>query len=142
MKKILYTLVQCTWGLPQTLVGAVVFLYLIRHHHFCYHGAIATFWKNKTSASLGMFLFLSENYTSETLEKVTIHEYGHTIQSLILGPLYLPVIALPSMLWCYIPFFRSLREQRNISYYSFYTERSADILADRIFSNHDTTISL
>ncbi len=142
MKKILYTLVQCTWGLPQTLVGAVVFLYLIRRHHFFYHGAIATFWTNKTSASLGMFLFLSKNYTSETLKKVTVHEYGHTIQSLILGPLYLPFIALPSMLWCYIPFFRSLRERQNISYYSFYTECSADILAERIFSGRNTTISL
>ena len=129
-KHFFYRLLQCTWGLPQTLVGAVVFLYLIRRRHFLYHGAIATFWRNKTSASLGIFLFLSERYNTETLEQVTLHEYGHTLQSLILGPLYLPIISLPSMLWCYLPVFRTLRQQRGISYYSFYTERTADMLSE------------
>lgn len=51
------------------------------------------------------------------------HEYGHTRQSLYLGPLYLFVIGIPSLLWAWW-----WHPGRNISYYSFYTEKWADKL--------------
>lgn len=34
-------------------------------------------------------------------EKTIKHEYGHQLQSYILGPLYLLIIGLPSGLWCW-----------------------------------------
>ena len=51
------------------------------------------------------------------------HEYGHCRQSRILGPFYLLVIGLPSLLWAlwWTP-------GRSVGYYSFYTERLADRL--------------
>ena len=33
MKDILYILVQCTWGLPQTLLGFILFLINIKSKH-------------------------------------------------------------------------------------------------------------
>ena len=62
------------------------------------------------------------------LERILRHEYGHSIQSLVLGPLYLFVVGLPSILWCRVPALgKSWRSGRR-SYYSFITERSADRL--------------
>ena len=63
---------------------------------------------------------------SPALERILRHEYGHSIQSMILGPAYLPVVGIPSILWCRVPSLgRSWRSGKR-SYYSFFTERSAD----------------
>ncbi len=124
MKKVLYILLQCTWGLPQTLIGAVVFLFHLHSRHSLYHGAVVSCWKRRYSASMGLFLFLSER--DADCRPLLVHEYGHTLQSLLLGPLYLPAAAIPSMLWMLLPPCRKLRQKRHISYYSFYTERWAN----------------
>lgn len=42
MKTALYRLIQCTWGLPQTLLGLIVFLTNLRDRHYHYHGAVVT----------------------------------------------------------------------------------------------------
>lgn len=34
----------------------------------------------------------------ELSNQLLVHEYGHTIQSLMLGPLYLAIIGIPSTL--------------------------------------------
>lgn len=60
------------------------------------------------------------------------HEYGHTIQSLLLGPLYLIVIGLPSLVWSRWKRFIRLRREKGIPYFWFYTERWADWLGERI----------
>ncbi len=54
-----------------------------------------------------------------------MHEYGHTVQSLILGPLYLFVIGIPSFLWALPPATR-WRARHKIPYSALYTERWAD----------------
>ena len=56
----------------------------------------------------------------------TLHpEYGHTLQSLLLGPLYLIVIGAPSWLWCNLPPMRRLRKEKGIPYDAAYMERWA-----------------
>ncbi len=118
-------LVQCTWGLLQTLAGFFVFLSQMGRKRFVYRAAVVTVWKYRSSVSLGAFVFVSDN------EKILIaHEYGHCIQSLILGPLYLFAVGLPSVIWAGA--FGRLRRERGISYYGFYTERWADLLAEKI----------
>lgn len=103
MKSVLYCIWQCTWGILQTVLGLLVFIVHIQDRHFVYHGAVVTEWMSKSSVSLGMFVFvtkepyfyekLKSEYTMEELsERLLVHEYGHTIQSLILGPLYLILI--------------------------------------------------
>jgi len=51
------------------------------------------------AVSLGFFIFWSdmgnEYFTLD--ERNKHHEYGHSIQSRILGPLYLPVVGIPSV---------------------------------------------
>ncbi len=137
-----YRAAQCIWGLPQTLLGLVLFLIHRRAPHRDYHGAIVTTWSLKSSVSLGMFVFvtdepyfyekLKDDYTKEDLAaRLLVHEYGHTIQSLILGPLYLIVMGIPSTLWGFLPC--CARKRRNgVSYFSFFTEAWANRLGEAV----------
>lgn len=131
MKQILYIVVQCTWGILQTLVGFCIFLVCIKRTHYIYNGSVATVWGRRTSASLGLFIFITADAGEDFIEKTKVHEYGHTIQSLILGPLYLPAAALPSMIWCMLPALVRYRAKRSISYYAFYSERWANYLGEK-----------
>lgn len=133
MKLFLYILCQCLWGLPQMIVGGVMFLLSSGAEKKFSRGAIVVRWKSGYSASLGMFIFISKDLPEEEYERLFVHEFGHSVQSLILGPLYLPFMALPSMIWCMLPALKKYRSKRGISYYDFYTERLADRLGKRYF---------
>ena len=126
LKQILYVIVQCTWGLPQTIAGLCVFLLCRLKGVSCclYHGGICTHWQRGGGVSLGLFFFC------EPGDRITAHEYGHTIQSLILGPLYLFVIGLPSALWCNLKICREYRRKTGRPYSWLYCEKWADILGD------------
>lgn len=143
MKRILYFVWQCSWGFLQSTLGLIMFLLHIRDKHYFYHGAVITEWEDKSSVSLGMFVFvtkepyfyeeLKNEYTMEELsQRLLVHEYGHTIQSLILGPLYLIVMGIPSTLWGFLPSLNAKRKKANISYFSFFTERWANHLGEKV----------
>lgn len=133
MNRLLYIVWQYTWGLLQNLAGGTIYaFYRLRGcPHFAYQGALAVIWPVRSgSMSLGRFLFLHESYRPGD-RALLAHEYGHTIQSLILGPLYLFVIGLPSLLWAGLPVFQRRRHDRHVSYYSFYPEKWANALGAR-----------
>ena len=143
LSNILYCLWQCTWGILQTALGFGVFLLHIGDKHYAYHGAIITEWKNPSSVSLGMFVFitkepyfyakLKDEYTMAELSKrLLVHEYGHTVQSLILGPLYLILMGIPSTLWGFLPSLNDKRKEQQISYFSFFTEAWANRLGESV----------
>jgi len=125
MKRVLFVLWQCTWGILQTLCGLVVFLWHIGEKHYWYHNAICTEWNRNTGVSLGLFIFVWPND-----KKCVMHEYGHSIQSLFLGPLYLLVIGIPSFVWC--NFMGGYRRRHRLMYSEFYPERSADYLGEKV----------
>jgi len=126
MKRLLYVLWQWLWGLPQNLVGFAILLVFLRRPHFRYQGAVVTIWPlRQGSMSMGMFLFLHPNWTPEQ-HWLLAHEYGHTIQSLLLGPAYLLIIGLPSFLWAWLPVFRRLRTRKKLPYSALFTEKWAD----------------
>ena len=125
-------MLQCSWGILQTLAGFAVFLANAGKKHFIFRGSIGTEWGRGESLSLGLFIFVSEQASPEAKNELCAHEYGHCIQSLILGVLYLPVIALPSAVWCMLPYLGRIRRKRGISYYSFYTERWANSIAEKL----------
>ncbi len=143
MKNILYFIWQCTWGILQTGLRFFVFLCNFKCRHYLYHGAVVTEWEDKSSVSLGMFVFVTkESYFYEKLKneykidelssRLLVHEYGHTIQSLILGPLYLIVIGIPSTLWGFLPFCARARKEKQISYFWFFTEKWANVLGEKV----------
>lgn len=132
MKLFLYTLLQLTWGLPQTLLGFLLFLVHLKNPHHYYKGAITTEWNSSGGISLGLFIFIpNTSFKRVNRQKVTSHEYAHTIQSLLLGPSYLIIIGVPSFIWANFPYFVQKRKKSTIHYSSFYTERWADHLAGK-----------
>lgn len=143
MKVFLYRLWQCTWGCLQTMLGAIVYLLHRKASHHSYHGAIVTQWTSRSSVSLGMFVFVTDEpffyeklksqYSKQELaDRLLVHEYGHTIQSLILGPLYLIVMGIPSTLWGFLPHLNKMRKDKQVSYFSFFTEKWANELGERV----------
>lgn len=134
LKKFLFYLVQWTWGLPVNLVGGLIFLFLVtvrkrRWQHFGYSYIVYVPWKSG-GLSLGLFILIKENHSNKRWTYNTrIHEYGHTWQCLLLGPLYYIVIAIPSAIWC--NFFNGYRKKHNVSYYKLYCEAWANSFGER-----------
>lgn len=130
IKKFFFYLIQWTWGLPVNLVGGIGFLICTkikgrRWQRFGYSYIVYLPWKSG-GLSLGLFIFVKDNHKSKRWTYNTrIHEYGHTWQCLLLGPLYYVVIALPSMIWCAC--FEGYRKKNNVSYYKLYCEKWANI---------------
>ncbi len=121
----LLTLLHFTWALPQTLLGLVI--------RGCGHGEIVTHkntklisvpWLCDSAFSLGRHVFCPSAWWESDLMLIR-HELGHSKQSLILGWLYLLVVALPSVIWFYLHKWCKFKR----SYYWFYTERWANKLA-------------
>lgn len=107
------------WQLPQNLVALCMMPFLgklkiIRKSRFaiCYEGE-----KMRGGISLGSFCFLSPRLS---LKETSIrHElYGHTWDSRLLGPLYMLIIGLPSILNAWFGFTKC--------YYSWYPEKLAN----------------
>ena len=121
MKRIAYVILQLTWGLPQTLLGLILYLKNLRRPHERYLSCIETHWKNKGGISLGLFIFTPDTQTTN-YEKIRVHEYGHTIQSLLMGPLYLPFIGIISYTWANLPYFRRIRKEKRIPYTACFVE--------------------
>jgi hypothetical protein len=114
------------WELPQNILGFIVKKIYKAQFVAEYGDAHVYHWKHKKghSMSLGKYIFLYRPSDIETLK----HEYGHTVQSKYLGPLYLIVIGIMSAIWC--NFFEGYRKKTGKSYYWFYTESWANKLGD------------
>lgn len=120
------------WQLPQNLLG-VLYKELTKAE-ICYHipvnlGTCYTFYNNiyTGSVSLGNYIFLSKYAQSDSF--IQNHEVGHHKQSLLLGPLYLLVIGISSIIWAILyNVFPSINSKYN--YYDFYTEKWANKLID------------
>ena len=124
-----FLFVQCTWGAAQTLLGFLLFLRFLRAPHRCYCGSISTRWKLDGGISLGLFIFTPDREEA-WCRQMEVHEYGHAWQSLLLGPLYLIIVGLPSILWARLPGCIRMRRERQVPYSAFYTERWADRLGE------------
>ena len=124
-KAFLFYLVQWTWGLPVNLVGGIAFLICTkilgrRWQRFGYAYIVYLPWK-QGGLSMGLFIFIRDQHPKkEWTYNARIHEYGHTWQCLLLGPLYYIVIALPSVIWCNC--FEGWRKKHGVSYYKLYCE--------------------
>lgn len=113
------------WQLPQNLAGLVFGWFLRGKRRYCNFpgipGSIHVVGADNMHGgiSLGNFVYCRP----PIYDRMARHEYGHCCQSRILGPFYLPVIGLPSLLWALW-----WHPGRSVGYYSFFTERWADRL--------------
>jgi hypothetical protein len=97
MNKKLYLFLSFTWGLPVTILGSIIALGLIivgvKPEKFCY-GYCFRFGKTWGTFDLGPFFFTDKRPEIEC----DAHEFGHSIQNIMFGPLALFVVFIPSML--------------------------------------------
>ena len=128
--KPIFYLLQWTWGILQNILGLLIYLYLkytgLREMRYRYNSTYVTRWRLKSSMSLGMFIFMG-NDDIRTL----VHEFGHSIQSCILGPFYLLIIGIPSFLWANIPILAKWRATGKVPYSAFYPEKWANYLGEK-----------
>ena len=129
--KYIRNLILFIWQLPQHIVALIYFGYLVM---MCkdlgvdsrYKQAIVIPCIMRGAVTLGNYVFVGLN---SEYRKTVKHELGHTIQSKILGPLYLIVIGIPSITYCGLRrLFPSLRKK---NYYDFYTEKWANNLSKK-----------
>ena len=107
------------WEFPQIAMGFILRL-LLGGRLIRRIGRVRFYeWRLSSGISLGWFCLVPGNASLPMLN----HEYGHTRQSLVLGPLYLAVIGLPSFLWAVLYHFGFFRRY---GYFSFYTEMWAE----------------
>ena len=98
MKAILDTILFI-WQLPQNIAAGLVFLIYKKkiYHQIYYKGKIIFWLKNSNfGVSLGNYIFLDDLSSKHSMP----HEYGHCVQSIIFGPLYLIVIGISSAVFC------------------------------------------
>lgn len=107
------------WQLPQNIVAILMLPFIgnvdfISYKKFCF---AFTAENMKGSISLGNFAFLSKT-KAKKIANIKHEQEGHTVDSKIFGPLYLPVIGIPNFLHS--------KSKKNKRYYDFYTERRAN----------------
>lgn len=122
--KTIINIILYVWQLPQNLLGLLLLAIYRPETAYEYDGARITFSARMPSyggISLGRYVVLASRFITD--RDSIQHEWGHTRQSRMLGPLYLFVVGLPSLLWA-----AWWNPSRSVSYYSFYTERWADKL--------------
>lgn len=111
------------WQLPQVIAGFFVKLFTGAKYNKELSKNIDRrifTWKLTSGISLSTYyVIVRQGADSNTVK----HEKGHTIQSLILGPSYLIIIGLPSIIWAGL-----IHKHTSKPYYWFYTEAWADKL--------------
>jgi hypothetical protein len=134
MKDILYwakRAIMFIWQLPQNII-AIMFLLVIKDKDFV---SVQTkddvnFYKIKnfdSGVSFGSLVFINaENSDPRTIR----HEYGHSLQSRMLGPLYLIVVGLPSLTMNIICRIKGWDSEYSKNYYNRFPENWADKLGN------------
>lgn len=122
MKKILNILLYL-WQLPQNLIGLLLTVFYKFDSTVVHKDKIIRICLNFPGGiSLGEYIFVGKKNWN-TIR----HEYGHSVQSKYLGPLYLLVIGTPSIIWAGLYGTKLFSYTKN-GYYVFYTEKWADKL--------------
>jgi hypothetical protein len=120
------------WQLPQHLLALCILLILkITKTPYFNNGKIngSTIYRVKNikwGISLGSYIIISATRNHLTV----LHEYGHSIQSLYFGPLYLLIIGLPSITMNILSIVMFYLGNRTVAdnYYKRFPEKWADIL--------------
>ena len=135
------------WQAPQNILGLFIAKWNREYPRRHFQDKTVVFWGNDHAGmSLGNYIFIPfhsvesiNDESSYSSSYVFRHEFSHTIQSRYLGPLYLFIIGLPSVLWSNVSVLKNMRSTYKISYYDFFVEKWASNLGNRFFAVAHTT---
>jgi len=132
--KAILLLLLILWELPQNIAGLLLYIYfrinkIIRKTEI---EKLCLFLETrKTGVSLGRFIYWTPqgNRYSHLKNDCKMHEYGHSLQSIMLGPLYLIVVGIPSVsrVW-YSRYFYKKHSVQWKHYFNAFPENWADKL--------------
>lgn len=132
-------ILQWTWGIIQNIVGMLIFIFLQKNSFKFFFGAIVINYKGSEKLkkigcfAIGMFIFINEIKNEEKYQKILTHEYGHTIQSVIYGPLYFPLVGFFSIKWANKYWLNRTQFNKNGIYYtSKFPEKQANFFGEKI----------
>lgn len=109
------------WQLPQHVLGLAVIFFSAAQYSREYHSSKVYLTRHTLGISLGKYIIVFQESGETTIR----HEYGHSKQSLYLGPAYLIVIGIPSFTMNLLSALHILDAKR---YYSRWPENWADRL--------------
>jgi hypothetical protein len=82
------------WQAPQNLLALLLIVVCRARRAGSYRNKYLYTYRLKAGVSLGCFIFIGEHRGDS--HRVVKHEYGHCVQSELLGPLYLLIIGVAS----------------------------------------------
>ena len=117
------------WEFPQTFVGIVLVTYfivrgLVNNIEISEGVLVVTAKGRWGGVSLGNYIIGSEQISPTVGNHLFMHEYGHSIQSRNVGPLYLLIFGIPSLASVLF---------RGSNHHESYVERYTNKLAYRYF---------
>lgn len=94
--KCVFYILSFTWGIMMTFLGLLILLIFlpfkkVKVYKKRLYVPVGEFWGGIT---LGIIFFIEKSEP----ERIKSHEFGHTIQNAIFGPLFLILIGLPSLI--------------------------------------------
>lgn len=131
-RPVIYYILNFTWGLFTTLLGYLLLLILLpfgkvkRFHYTLY----LEFHKDiHAGFSIGTVFFVRKNAS----EGMIIHEFGHTLQNAMFGPLTLLLIYLPSVIrfWYRELYTKITSKHPKKDYYEIWFEYQATLIGTR-----------
>jgi len=139
-RPVLYYILIFTWGLPLTLLGLLLTIFLlpfgkIRRYNYIYYIELNT--NGRWGFAMGNMFVVSHPNTSLMVKS---HEFGHTVQNAILGPLMILLVAIPSVVrFHYRAWYRKKHAFHPLkvkmpAYDSIWFEHSANIIGNNSIS--------
>lgn len=117
---------RLTWELPQTLLGMFLYDFYSSFGSTKFEHKGISYLKSKLMGG-GMTVGNYSIVNDPGSRDLQIHEFGHTVQSRIFGPLYLPLFAIPSFFRAGFMVIFGIRTP----YLNFYTESWAEKLGKK-----------
>ena len=137
MIKLTFYIIRFVWEVPQNILGIIIyFLNKKKINSVQKLDGRFYFQNNNFGISLGSFIFWMPNLQDKYSEIPVVlkHEFGHSIQSLYFGPLYLIVIGIPSIARViYAKIFYRIKKSNWRNYYEGFPEKWADVLGEKHF---------
>lgn len=115
MKKMMYYILNCTWGCIMTFIGALIAFVLIcigktpKKHGGCIYFNVGERWGGM---ELGLF-FLTDSHDVTSTKN---HEFGHSLQNCIWGPLFPFIICIPSATRYWLREQKTIEDKKKFTY--------------------------
>lgn len=131
IKKLLYYALNLTWGIPLNIIGFVtatvltILGYRGKRYNGCIYYEVGNNWGG---LEMGLIFVVNKNPN----EFILNHEYGHSVQNSFFGPLYIPVIWIPSSVRYWIRTIgANLGKTFKTGYYDIWFEKGANDLGTK-----------